>query len=71
MERGDGWRAVDTEESMWCLEEDEDEHGEALKTLMISLVRPPLTDTELTWKKGKSCSQQLIALQNLQVSFAC
>lgn len=57
MERGGGWHAVDTEESMWCLEDDQDEHGEDVKTLMISLVRPPLTETEITWKKGELRAQ--------------
>lgn len=57
MERGGIWRAVDTEESMWCLEDDQDEHGEDVKTLMISLVRPPLTETEITWKKGELRAQ--------------
>ena len=43
---------MDVEESVWCLDGDEDSKGQACKTLMISLVRPPLTETEITWKKG-------------------
>ena len=53
---GQPWEAVDVHESMWCLEDDVDEAGETLKTLMISLIRPPPTDGEITWKKGKHAS---------------
>lgn len=37
---------------MWCLEDDVSPAGEALKTLMITLVRPSPTESENTWKKG-------------------
>ena len=50
------WEAVDVEESMWSLDADEDVQGEAIKALMVSLVKPPLTETEVTWKKGACCS---------------
>lgn len=52
--QGQPWKAVDVDESMWCLEDDVEEAGETLKTLMISLIRPPPTESEITWKKGNS-----------------
>lgn len=52
-DRGQPWEAVDADESMWCLEDDEDEAGNPIKSLMISLVRPAPTESEITWKKGK------------------
>ena len=54
--RGGTWEAVDLEESMWSLDSSEDVDGEAIRTLMISLVKPPLTETEVTWKRGARCS---------------
>ena len=50
--RGGTWEAVDLEESMWSLDSSEDAQGEVIKTLMISLVKPPLTETEVNWKRG-------------------
>lgn len=49
---GQPWEAVDVDESMWCLEDDVDEAQETVKTLMISLIRPPPTEREISWKKG-------------------
>ena len=37
---------------MWSLDSGEEPDGEVIKTLMISLVKPPLTETEITWKRG-------------------
>lgn len=44
---------VDVEESCWSLEEDIDANGEDCKLLTITLARPPLTQDEITWKKGQ------------------
>ncbi len=60
LEKGKPWQAVDTEESMWCLEDDLDESDENVKTLMISLVQPPLTEDEITWKKGEVSFQDKV-----------
>ncbi|KAK9810351.1 hypothetical protein WJX72_009272 [[Myrmecia] bisecta] len=48
-----GRQVIDPTESMWSLDEEEDAAGEAIKTLMVSLVKPPLTEDEIMWKKGK------------------
>ena len=44
---------------MWSLDADEDAVGEAIRMLMVSLAKPPLTDTEVTWKKG-ACASLLL-----------
>ena len=44
---------VDVAESLWSLDESEDEAGKETRTLLINLVKPPLTDDEVTWKKGE------------------
>ena len=46
-------KSVDTEESMWTLDEDWDGNSDATHNLMISLVRPAVTSEEVIWKKGR------------------
>jgi curved DNA-binding protein CbpA/HSP20 family molecular chaperone IbpA len=47
------YQVVDVYESMWSLDEETDEQGEDCKCIMVNLVRPPLTQSEKLWKKGK------------------
>ena len=47
------YEVVDLQESMWCLDEDEDEGGETCKCLLVNLVKPPLTESEIMWKKRR------------------
>lgn len=47
---------VDVEESLWSIDEEDDANGQAIKMLMITLVKPPLSEDEVMWKKGTSCS---------------
>lgn len=47
------YRVVDVEESMWSLDEDTNEAGEDCKCLLVNLVKPPRTESEIKWKKGK------------------
>lgn len=49
---------MDPAESAWCLHDaEEDEHGELAKSLMITLARPAVTESEVQWKKGEQhCS---------------
>ena len=42
--------AIDPEESVWSLDEDLDSKGEAIKVLMINIMRPPLTESERVYK---------------------
>jgi len=42
------YHVVDVDESMWCLDEEE-----SSKCLLINLVKPPLTESEIRWKKGR------------------
>ena len=44
---------VDVEESLWSLDDEEDASGQAIKLLMITLVKPPLSEDEIMWKKGQ------------------
>ena len=46
------YAVVDVEESLWSLDDEEDTQGEATKLLMITLVKPPLSEDEIMWKKG-------------------
>lgn len=45
--------AIMVNDSAWVLEEDFDANGEPCKTLMITFILPPLTEDEITYKKGK------------------
>lgn len=47
------YKIVDVEECCWSLEEDTDANGEDCKLLTVTLARPPLTEDEITWKKGQ------------------
>ena len=51
--QGDDYRVIDLEESLWYLDDDLDAAGEAVKVLNVSMVRPPLTESEVKWKKGE------------------
>ena len=52
-QRAGGWQAVDPAESAWSLdEEDAGPSGARRRLLLVSLAKPPLTETEITWKKG-------------------
>lgn len=44
---------VEPGEALWALEDDEDEEGERIKLLMVTLPKPPLTEEEILWKKGR------------------
>ncbi len=44
---------VDVEQSMWSLDDDTNEEGEDCKCVLVNLVKPPLTESELVWKKKK------------------
>ena len=43
---------MDVEESLWSLDEEDDAQGRPAKMLMITLVKPPLSEDEVLWKKG-------------------
>eukprot|EP00887_Chlorella_sp_A99_P002814 scaffold6.g2814.t1 len=47
------YAVVDPLQCMWSLDEDCDAAGERCKVLMITLVKPPLSEEEVTWKKGR------------------
>jgi hypothetical protein len=47
------YAVVDVAESMWSLDDDDDAHGQPCKQLMINLVKPPLSEDEIMWKKGE------------------
>lgn len=47
------YRVIAAEECSWSLEEDTDGAGERCKLLTVTLVRPPPTEEEVTWKKGR------------------
>lgn len=60
------YAVVDVDESMWILDDDDGANGgeergiataRSAKTLMITLVKPPLTQDEIMWKKGKQTLQ--------------
>lgn len=53
---------VDVEESMWSLDEEEGQDGEDCKVLMITLVKPPLTEDEVMWKKGAHYAGLVVGL---------
>lgn len=57
-ERLGEWQAIDPTESAWCLHDgDADEGGEPVKSLVITLARPPPTESEVMWKRGQAhCS---------------
>eukprot|EP00958_Prasinococcus_capsulatus_P015003 scaffold1590_cov417-Prasinococcus_capsulatus_cf.AAC.8 len=44
---------VDVQECLWSLDGGEDEDGEAIKVLALTLVKPPLSNDEIVWRKGK------------------
>lgn len=50
--RNDDYRVVDVAACSWQLEEDIGEGGEKCKLLTLTLVRPPLTEDEIQWKRG-------------------
>jgi len=50
--RSDAYRVVDVDECSWQLEDDIGQDGEKCKLLSVTLVRPPLTEDEIQWKKG-------------------
>ncbi len=60
LERGAKWQAIEPAESAWCLQDGEkDERGEPAKSLMITLARPPVTESEIQYKKGqRPCSDR-------------
>jgi len=47
------YAVVDVEESLWSLDDEEVAGGQAIKLLMITLVKPPLSEDEVMWKKGQ------------------
>ncbi len=47
------YAVIDVEESLWSLDDEEDASGQAIKLLMITLVKPPLSEDEIMWKKGQ------------------
>lgn len=47
------YRVVEVEECCWSLEEDTDVNGEKCKLLVLTLVRPPPTEEEVQFKKGR------------------
>lgn len=47
------YAVLDPGECMWSLDEDWDAAGQRCKVLMVSLVRPPLTEEEVVWRKGR------------------
>ncbi len=52
LERGQ-WQAIDPAESAWCLHDaEEDGQGELVKSLVVTLERPAVTESEVQWKKG-------------------
>ncbi|KAK9831834.1 hypothetical protein WJX81_000048 [Elliptochloris bilobata] len=52
-EQRGGWQAVDAAESAWSLDEEDGPPGARRRLLLVSLAKPVLTETEVTWKKGK------------------
>ena len=47
-------QAIDPEESMWSLDDDMDAAGEDVKVLMVNIMRPPLTESEVMYKRGEA-----------------
>ncbi len=47
------YRVVVVPECVWSLDEEDDVGGEPVKMLMLTLVKPPLTEEEIKWKKGE------------------
>ena len=59
LERGK-WQAIDAAESAWCLHDaEEDEQGELVKSLVVTLERPAVTESEVQWKKGQHCCREI------------
>ncbi len=50
--RSDEYQVVDVAACSWQLEDDISEDGGKCKLLTLTLVRPPLTDDEIQWKRG-------------------
>lgn len=46
------YRAVDVDDCLWSLDEEEVD-GEEVRILMLTLAKPPLTQDEELWKKGR------------------
>ena len=51
-EQRGAWQAVGAAESAWSLDDPDGLPGARRRLLLISLAKPPLTETEVTWKKG-------------------
>lgn len=51
-EQRGAWQAVHAAESAWSLDDPDGPPGARRRLLLISLAKPPLTETEVTWKKG-------------------
>ncbi|PSC71468.1 heat shock [Micractinium conductrix] len=51
--RSRDYTVIDQAQCVWSLEEDCDASGERCKLLVLTLARPPPTEEEVTWKKGK------------------
>jgi hypothetical protein len=47
------YRPVDPEQSAWTLDDDEDETGERCRMLTVVLARPPPTEEEVAYKRGR------------------
>lgn len=47
-----GAQAIDPDESMWSMDDDVSQHGDDMKVLLVHLMRPPLTESEMTYKRG-------------------
>ncbi len=43
---------MDPAECAWSLDEADGPPGARRRLLLVSLAKPPLTETEVTWKKG-------------------
>lgn len=51
--RRGSYQVIEPTEGCWSLEEDVDGSGERCKLLVVMLARPPPTEEEVQWKKGR------------------
>ena len=53
-----GCKAVNPSKCSWVLEDDVDAQGQRCKVLSVSMVKPPVPQDDVLYKKGKAASIQ-------------
>ena len=53
---GEARAAIDPADSLWALDSDQDAAGDPVRVLALHLAKTPVSESEITWKKGELLS---------------